>query len=619
MSRYKYHLLLGLLLVAGCLYADPVLAQGAGAVTSQAARGQLGWSVHDILLKLGTINTFMHILLLIVLDFVQYLIQSDFFTNPAMMDALNKIWQLSRDIMNVGFALMLVGTAIYTIITAKKDFAMGKISTFVIAVILVNFSWFFPRVIIDVSNILTGTIYTVPKILGNFTCNTFGEGPNPVPQKCKVLTDKLLFGDEAEQAKFCGADYRTANCVCQTGIGCYKLKDFDTAVNEGSSTSNVMLNGLVVNFTKILALNKIPDTAAGPQPLGARQGFYVNLQILMSIMTVLVIQLAVLLPLIGLVVGLFLRIIILWVTIAFMPFIFLGYVVNGKIGTNVFGFETDVWKEFINAAFLPAMVAVPITIGFVMLTTVVSIPPPAGFGTQFQKPLIQGMSWWGMLWMVAAIGILWKGAFAALKKSEIIGNFTEKIKGFGENIFGAAIQLPLLTPLPFPGGGNLAKIVHGPKFAADAIRASVATGTPLSQEFERRFNPGKQAKETDKIASDLSANNPMAQRLVRGIEELQKNPKQNTAKVVEEFHGLLNIKKDANTLQLLEQLERVANNPKAPPEIRKMLPDIQEMLRIERGGKPQPPAGQNPPAQNPPQNPNQPPAGGNPPANPKQP
>ena len=53
---------------------------------------------NEAIVRSGAINTFMHILLLIVLDFAQYLIQSDFFTNPAMMDALADLFVAFEDV-----------------------------------------------------------------------------------------------------------------------------------------------------------------------------------------------------------------------------------------------------------------------------------------------------------------------------------------------------------------------------------------------------------------------------------------------------------------------------------------------------------------------------------------
>ncbi len=294
-----------------------------------------------------------------------------------------------------------------------------------------------------------------------------------------------------------------------------------------------MLNGLAVSFARLSVLSQIPTSIApSGGALTANQAVRASFEIAMSIMLAFAIQLALLLPLLGLAIGLFIRIIILWVTTAFMPFSFLGYVINGKLGTNIFEFETDIWKEFINAAFLPAMVAVPFVIGFIMLNTVAQIPAPPGMMSMvINKPIISGVkTWWQILWVLAAVGIIWTGAFKALSRSKIIGGFTDKIKGFGETIFDGLAQAPLLIPLPLPGGNktnaNLGTLLHGPKILADSVRfaASGTSGKGLGEIINQRF--GGSAGEADNAT--------------HVTENLKKANRQNTLDIVKAVQALNN-------------------------------------------------------------------------------
>jgi len=497
--------------------------------------GALGDDLVKVISKLALVNTFMHIMLLIILQMLGYLLQADFFNDPTMMGALNNIWQLSRDIMNVIFALMLIGVSFLVIITGKTDKAKEKVINFVVAVILVNFSWFFPRVILDIANILTATVYTIPNALGTPTCFTLDTSNNPV--ECRVITDVLIFPTPAQAGgggvagTFCsGAAPNT--CTCQDNIECHKTDTFSNALTTMTS-AHAMLNGLAVSFARITVLNQVPTSTAGlggGATLSANQAVRVSFQIAISIMLAFAIQLAVLLPLLGLAVGLFIRIIILWVTTAFMPFAFLGYVINGKLGTNIFEFETDIWKEFINAAFLPAMVAIPFVIGFIMLNTVTQIPAPPGmFSLTISKSILSGVrTWWQLLWMLAAVGIIWTGAFKALSRSKIIGQFTDKIKGFGESVFSGLAQAPLLIPLPLPGGNksnfNLGTLVHGPKILADSVRlaSSGTSGKGFGEIVKGRFGGGAGGPDAANTAT----------------QELNKVNKQNTLDIITAIKAL---------------------------------------------------------------------------------
>ncbi len=473
-------------------------------------KGSLGDDLVAFTSKLALVNTFMHIMLLIILQFLGYLLQADFFNDPVMMGSLNSIWQLSRDIMNIIFALMFIGVSFYVIITGKTDKAKEKIVNFIVAVILVNFSWFFPRVILDIANVLTATVYGIPNALPSFECKTLDKDNRPTD--CRVITDVKIFPSATEEAEFmalCG-DAPSTTCGCLDHIECHKTDTFKNGLTKMTS-AHAMINGLAVSFARITMLAKVPTSTTGIAPGGgltASKAVMVSFQVAVSVMLAFVIQLALVLPLLGLAVGLFIRIIVLWITTAFMPFSFLGYVINGKLGTNVLKNDVDIWEEFINAAFLPVVVAIPIVIGFIMLSAVAQIPaPPSSSSLTIGIPILAGVkTWWQLLWMMAAVGIIWTGAFKALARSKIVGGFTEKIKGFGEQVFGGLAQAPLLIPLPLPGGAksgiNLGTLVHGPKILADVVRASASgtSGKSFGEILGSRFGGG--ATEETGIATD---------------------------------------------------------------------------------------------------------------------
>lgn len=564
-SKYKKILGLFCLVLLAVVVDQSLLAlhQTAHAISivpgnSVTSAGSLGDTLKDVMTKVAAVNTFMHVLLLLALQFVGYFLQADFFNDPAMTSALFTIWQLSRNIMNVIFALMLIGVSFYVIITAKTDLIKEKMVQFVIAVVLVNMSWFFPRVILDVANVLTATVFDVPNLLPSASvgCQMLDENNNAVP--CKVITAVLLFADmeSTEASDFCsnngGGAVGSTSCPCVPSIECHVEKDYDVALSSGGmAPAHAMINGLAVSFAKVAQLAKIPTTIAGTGPLGASQSVKVSMQIALSIMMAFLVQITMVLPLLGLAIGLLIRIVVIWVTTAFMPFAFIGYVVNGKLGTDVFGFETDIWKEFINAAFLPAVVGIPMTIGFIMLSTVAQVPEPAGMSFNMTVPILNGVkSWWAMIWMFAAIGIIWVGTFTALAKSKITGKFTEKIRAFGETVAGGVAQLPLLTPIPLPGlqNANLGTLVNGPKLLSDTIRfqaSGAATGS-FSENLKRRFgqggnnnnggaNPNNAGLTPEQIAQEIDAGRQNADKIVQALERLNRasNETERRAAVVE--------------------------------------------------------------------------------------
>lgn len=569
--------------------------------------GSLGDVLKDVMTKVAAINTFMHVLLLLSLQFVGYFLQADFFNDPAMTSALFTIWQLCRNIMNIIFALMLIGVSFYVIISAKTDLIKDKIVQFVIAVVLVNMSWFFPRVIIDVANVLTATIFDVPNLLPTASagCNSFDENGNSVP--CKVITAILLFGDtESDEARdFCrengaGAAGSTS-CPCVDEIECHVEKNYEDALSSGEMTpAHAMINGLSVSFAKLAQLAKIPTTIAGRGPMGASQSVKISMQIALSIMMAFLVQITLVLPLLGLAIGLFIRIVIIWVTTAFMPFVFIGYVVNGKLGTDVFGFETDIWKEFINAAFLPAVVGIPMTIGFIMLNTVAQIPEPPGMVFEMTVPILNGVkSWWALIWMFAAIGIIWTGTFAALGKSKFIGKITDKIRSSGEHLAGGIARLPLLTPIPLPGmpNANLGTLVNSGRIFSDTVRfqTSGAASGDFGDNLKKRFgignnnnnnggaNPNNGSLTPEQIADEINSGKQNADKIVEALERLQRATTETERKAaVVEIQREVGGTDGANALERTRDIIANTNNQK----LRQIQIDFAKEIQKERGANP---------------------------------
>ena len=91
------------------------------------------------------------------------------------MEGINIAWDVIKDLMNIGFIFMLIYQAIRVILSIDD---VSQVRKFVIgiflAAILINFSLFFTKIIIDASNIVTVGIYNniVPPAVGNNILNS---------------------------------------------------------------------------------------------------------------------------------------------------------------------------------------------------------------------------------------------------------------------------------------------------------------------------------------------------------------------------------------------------------------------------------------------------------------
>lgn len=97
------------------------------------------------------------------------------------MSGINTAWKLTRDVMNIVFIFMLVYEAILLILGMSSTQKIGRwIGFLVLAALLVNFSLFFTKVLIDASNIVTIGIYNVIISNSSITLTLPGYGTSTV-------------------------------------------------------------------------------------------------------------------------------------------------------------------------------------------------------------------------------------------------------------------------------------------------------------------------------------------------------------------------------------------------------------------------------------------------------
>jgi hypothetical protein len=401
---------------------------------------------------------------------------------------LLKVWQYSRDIMNMIFAILLVIGAMVTVVTAKREIIAPYAMKFVLAVILVNFSWFFPRVILDVANVATASVYNLPSLM-NSRCQWMDWQPDgvhadgtprwqSVPTQCKAIS-KVEFFPNPDKPLSCP---NGSNPLLMESILAICMENLDDpSTGRITNTGFGILNGLVVNHGHLLRINQV----AGCPPGGCGEVDKISEAIRFVIMTSIVVFVHMLLvfPLIGMMVAFFIRIPILWLTIAFMPFMFLGYVIEGKF--IKFNTMDIIWKKFLAVAFLPTAVAVPITLGYIMLNAASGWAAPTT-APKDVFPLISGVpSLWALVWLLTAAAVTWIGTFSALKIDEHIGKLIAPIESMGKQW----AKLPLIVPLPmgYSGKGADRKVKWG---------RSIGEGLMLARNPQAIFDP---LKDTQKL------------------------------------------------------------------------------------------------------------------------
>ena len=386
-----------------------------------------GGIMGGLLFAVGTLN----FLAFFCLKLLSYLVDPDtIFGVSGNVNMMLRLWQISRDIMNILFAIMLLAGAILTIVFGKQEVVKQHLVKFILAVILVNFSWFFPRVIFDIANVTTATIYGLPNLV-NSECQWIDKDGNP--QNCVVVTDILFFEDAT-----------TGTCPepAEPPLEMMPIMKVCLAalVSPGANTGFGILNGIVVNHGRLNYLGVI----AGSPPAGGTGGTIAEtLRFVIILVMVTFMHLMLVFPLIAMTAVMIIRIPILWLTVSFMPFMFIGFVIGDKfIKVNSMEIFT---KHFITAAFLPAIIAMPLSIGYIMLNEVArlspTIAPPAGLAGKVSF-FPQAQNWWQVIWILLAFMIMWVGSRWAMKRDEIYSRFTEPIFNVGNSF----LKLPVTTP-----------------------------------------------------------------------------------------------------------------------------------------------------------------------------
>src|SRR3989338_7963213 len=338
----------------------------AHAVGLDAASKELMSSITFIVsLVITGMNALMWILfrlLDIVLDpFFIFDLTADGGDGP-LLNMLHTIWQLTRDLMNVMFAILLVVGAVMTIIKTNTELVKNYRAKFVLAVVLINFSWFIPRVILDVSQVLTYTVYQIPSLLevADVTCRIPSDDPAKPAEPCRIVDDVKFF-EETEKITPDAPGTPAPRWVCAlSGLVCFHESPFTA---PATWDHNAVINGLIINHARLAVLAQVVNPRAGgvavdPDKSSVRE----MLMFLIRIILVLIMHIAMFFPMLALVVAFFIRIPILWITMAFMPIAVMGFLIGDKIpGFNPW---EKIGKQFLTAAFLPAMVAIPFTLVF---------------------------------------------------------------------------------------------------------------------------------------------------------------------------------------------------------------------------------------------------------------
>ncbi len=283
---------------------------------------------------------------------------------------LHQLWVFVSNTVYVIFAAMLIVVAIANIFGQSDSYAIKKmLPRFIIAVIMVPFTWWMVSATLSVSSYMTALVVRMPADIITATSNISGEQIK-VPQKCELnfkvqQSDKIFVCDKPEAIKF--SDYFLNG---KSAYGIIPLYAYNVFKFDELDTFKDMLGDKGAAYAAMSPADRAKfDAAKGDEKSFILQAAMIAttlgkilIQMGMSVLFALVFMVV----LIALVVVLFTRVIRMWMYAIFSPLFALRYFLSDKVDKDGLLSKFE-FKEFIGLAMVPVTVSAALGFGFMFL------------------------------------------------------------------------------------------------------------------------------------------------------------------------------------------------------------------------------------------------------------
>ena len=393
------------------------------------AASSLPWIKTELLGLISYIVKFIAWLTYLFSIFVGNLMDSSLIVDSGMGNTLHLIWTTMRNFVNVAFILVLLIIAVMVIFGGGGEKGLGMLKKvlpkFILALVLVNFTFFISRLVLTTNDVLTTAIMTIPETIA--------------PEK------EIYLPCEPGSGKKCGEKIlEKAGIDSVTGL----KKGIDDRIEYLATLEKHKMEGTVgkENITLVLTTYMLNlENLVKIKALGGNWDAFLGS--IGAIVTATVVGLVIFMLFLALLV----RMVVLWIVIALSPLAALAIVLGDVIpGLNTKG-DFDLMSIFLKHAFMPAMISLPLVIGLVMIFANNAIGYNITLDTFFT---FSGDSaadnLYSLLWWIASIIVIWYGTNTMIKKSsDIATKLTDGVhNGVNKFVGGAAKTLQYVPFLP---------------------------------------------------------------------------------------------------------------------------------------------------------------------------
>jgi hypothetical protein len=385
----------------------------------------------------------------------------------AIGETLNAVWIAMRNIANYLFVIVLLGIAFMTVISAGGkdmglDFDVKSIfPKLVVAIVAVNLTWFGCKVVLDTANVATHVVFGIPYSFAS------GEKLNIVDKlekRFKICKERI---DDVAQNE----TWARNNELCmQTPLAIYFNREASSSEEPPCATGTLVRYGKydvcwrkkVDDWKTFIRSNSIVELFlygflnVEMLPIAASDATRAA-DIAIHSIAALVMTIIVFLALLVMVLALLERVIMLWINIVLSPFGVLMWITQG-MGLDLGGGNENLGlKPFMKYAFLPAMMAAPLVLGFIMVAAGKILeqtgenPTILEEGADGAREIVEGMgnllphmqTFQQVLWFLLTVAVMWMSVNIASEMTKYAKTAIDGIKSTAEGVAGFALKSPL--------------------------------------------------------------------------------------------------------------------------------------------------------------------------------
>lgn len=459
-----------------------------------------------------TFIMFLNSLLWPILLLIGDLMDTDLILGPGMEDKLLGIWVEIRNLVNIGFVLVLLAIAFYNVLGLGSEGNLAlktALPRLVIGLVLVNFTFLGGRLVVDAANLATTAVFALPASLESPDLFDF--------QKQKAtFTGSVCYKQYSTDPEEPSIPYAAGDVVpIYTQLFC------DTDADEEAETEESGTGMTASGVTYLPQLNEFAETRFFADLNAANIGVLMatnmgslhaltlvkddNIQEFSDLLINSIFSLAMFVVFstsyIILGVVLLYRIVVIWVALALSPVIVLFYVVP-QLKESAGG-GLDIGQQVTKHLMAPIIIGLVLTIGYIMVAAMqdlnINVAEQLDQSTLTQvingELLITNIAdFQDLLVALAGIVVVWFG-IASATSGTYAESLTGTIQGAVTSAGKFAASLPLYSQfIPLPVSGNSPET-----FSPAALTQSITSLPSLLQ--------GVRSQEVDKIYRRLGLDN----------------------------------------------------------------------------------------------------------------